>query len=283
MERGIVSPRKVILLAATFLWPAAFCPVAAAAPATPAAIPRPVPTNAIQARELPVDQTGLSNQVGLRLRSADTPVLLKGATWWTPSRVLWALGVVLAGATVTLGWGAVLKGANARLKRRVADRTEELGRSEERFRQLTACLPIGLVETNALGVCIYMNPRGMEISGREAGGPTGWAWSEAVHLDDRAEVSRSWLQAAAAAEAWCNEFRLVRPDGQICWVNCQATPRLDQLGQDSGIRRHLRGYYPAQAEARPSWSKPTKSWCSVPGWPGWRRWPPACCTTSATS
>ena len=196
VEKGFHSPRKVILLAATLLLAASFCPAADApssAAAAPVSIPRPVLTNALQAQELPADQIRFSNQAASRLRSADDLALWPRAAWWTPSRILWALGALVAGAAMTLGWVAVLKGANARLERRVAERTEELGRSEERFRNLAACLPVGLVETDALGVCTYVNPRGTEISGRDAEGPTGWAWSEAAHPDDRAEVSRSWL------------------------------------------------------------------------------------------
>jgi PAS domain-containing protein len=114
-----------------------------------------------------------------------------------------------------------------------------------------------LVETDALGVCIYMNPRGTEISGRYVGGPANWAWNEVVHPDDCAEMSRSWAAAAAAGrawssefrllrpksqcrwfrqrKAWSSEFRLLRPDGQTCWVNCLASPRMDNLGKIVGF------------------------------------------------
>jgi len=237
MEKGFLSPRKVILLAATLLLAASFC-LATDATAAPAAAPvslaRPVLTNAIQGQELPADQIRLSNQVEPRLRSAANPALPERAAWWTPSRVLWALGALVAGVAMNLAWVWVLKGANARLERRVAERTEELGRSEERFRKLAACLPVGLVETDARGVCTYMNPRGTEISGRYVGGPANWAWNEAVHPDDCAEVSRSWAAAAVAGKAWCLEFRLSRPDGQTRWVNCLASPRMDSLGKIVG-------------------------------------------------
>ena len=232
----LVSPPKVILLAAMLLWAACCCPAANDTPAAtgPVSIPRPVLTNAIQARELAADQIGLSNQVELRSRSADGRVLLERAAWRTPSHILWALGALALGAAMMLGWVGVLKRANARLERRVAERTDELGRSEERFRNLGACLPVGLIETDARGLCIYTNPRGTEILGRPSGEPAGWAWSEAVHPDDRAEVSRSWAEAAAAGKAWCWEFRLLRPDGQTCWVNCLASPRVDSLGEIAG-------------------------------------------------
>ncbi len=181
-----------------------------------------------------VDQNLDVRSFELRLRSAGGLVLLERAAWWTPTRVLWVLGALLVGAALTLGWVGVLQRANARLERRVAQRTEELGRSEERFRKLAACLPVGVVETDALGVCTYVNPRGTEISGRDAAGPASWGWSKAVHPDDRAGVARSWSEAAAAGKAWSAEFRLLRPDGQICWVNCLASPRLGSLGKIAG-------------------------------------------------
>ena len=170
----------------------------------------------------------------LRLRSAEDLVLLKRAAWWTPSRVLWALCALAVGIAITLGWVGVLKCANARLERHVAERTGELGRSEERFRKLAACLPVGAVETDTRGICTYLNQRGTQILGRPAGGPAGWAWSEVVHPDDRARVSQTWLEAAAAGKAWSAEFRLLRPDGQTCWISCSASPRADSRGGIAG-------------------------------------------------
>jgi len=236
MEKGLLSSRKAILLAGMSLLPALLCPAAADTLATasaPNSIPRPVLTNAIQVQDLPAEQTGLSNHVRLSGVMTDL-VLLERAAWWTPSRILWALGALGIGAAITLGWVGVLKCANSRLERRVAERTEELGRSEERFRKLAACLPVGVIETDMRGLCTYVNQRGTEILGRRAEGPADWFWNEAVHPDDLAEVSRSWSEAAAAGKAWGLEVRLVRPDGQTCWVNCLATPRLDALGQPAG-------------------------------------------------
>jgi len=181
-----------------------------------------------------VDQNLDVRSFELRLRSAADLVLLERAAWWTPTRVLRLLGALVAGAAMTLGWVGVLKRANARLERRVAERTEELGRSEERFRNLAACLPVGVVESDPRGLCTYMNPRGTEISGRPVGGQRNWAWTEAVHPDDRAGVARSWSEAAAAGKAWSSEFRLLRPNGQTCWVNCLASPRLGSPGKIAG-------------------------------------------------
>ena len=171
----------------------------------------------------------------LLLRSEDNLVLLRRAAWWTPSRVLWALEALVACGAVTLGWVWVLKGANARLERRVAERSDELGRSEERFRKLAACLPVGVVEMDTQGVCTYVNPRATEIAGRFAGGgAASWSWDEAIHPDNRAGVSRSWAEAVKEGNAWPSEFRFLRPDGQITWVSCLVSPRVDQTGEIAG-------------------------------------------------
>jgi PAS domain S-box-containing protein len=181
-----------------------------------------------------VDQNLDVRSFELRLRSADDLMLLERPAWWTPSRVLWALGALAIGAAITLGWAGVLKCANARLERHVAERTEELGRSEARFRKLAACLPVGVMETDARGNCTYVNQRGTEILGRPSEEPAGWAWSNAVYPDDREMVARSWLEAAAAGEAWSLEFRLLRPDGRTCWVSCSASPRVESPGEIAG-------------------------------------------------
>jgi PAS domain S-box-containing protein len=201
VEKEPLLPRKVILLAAALLLAACFCPAADNTPATAAA-----------------------------------PMSQEPAAWWTPSpsRIVWALGALAAGGALALAWVGTLKRANSRLERRLAERTEELGQSGERYREFAASLPVGVIETDARGICIYVNPRGMEILGRQAGEQAGWAWSEAIHPDDCAEVSRTWQEAAAAGKPWCREFRLLRPDTQTCWVNCLASPRMDSLGRITG-------------------------------------------------
>ncbi len=188
-----------------------------------------------------VDQNLDVRSFELRLRSAADLALLERPAWWTPDRVLWALGALLVAGALTLGWVWVLQCANARLERRVAERTDELARSEERFRNLAAGLPVGVVETDAGGLCTYMNPRASEILGRSAGGQSNWTWTQAVHPDDSAQVVPSWSEAAAAGQVWSSEFRLLRPDGQTCWVNCLASPREDRPG-------HIAGYVAAFAD-----------------------------------
>jgi PAS domain S-box-containing protein len=126
----------------------------------------------------------------------------------------------------------VLKTANARLERHVAQRTDDLTRSEERYRKLAACLPVGVLETDARGACTYINPRGTEISGRTVGAPESWTWSDLVHPDDREAVARAWTQTAG--RAWSVECRLLRPDGNPCWVSCLASPQSDGAGAIAG-------------------------------------------------
>ena len=126
------------------------------------------------------------------------------------------------GAAMTLGWVGVLKCANARLERRVAERTEELARSEERFRNLAACLPVGVVETDARGLCTYMNPRGIGNPGPISGRAIGLGLERGAFIRmTRAEVSRSWSEAAAAGKAGPRSSaccgRTAKPAGSIVW------------------------------------------------------------------
>src|SRR5690606_12322855 len=56
-------------------------------------------------------------------------------------------------------------------------------------------------------------------------------WIEAVHPDDRESVLESWRQAVEHKAVWIHEHRLLKPDGQIRWVQVRAAPFSDSEGQ----------------------------------------------------
>ena len=105
------------------------------------------------------------------------------------------------------------------------DRSEaELRKSEELFRTLSACSPIGIWLADTKGVCLYCNERWEEISGLSSRETLDDGWCAAVHPNDRMAVTSAWKQTAAMAEGFEREFRLVRKDGQTRWVLAQSSP-----------------------------------------------------------
>jgi PAS domain S-box-containing protein len=103
-------------------------------------------------------------------------------------------------------------------------RTQQLRRSDERFKQLCNSLPFGIFETDPAGRCSYTNSRWSEICGRSAEENTGLDWTQAIHPDDRQATLSAWTVAAKAGREWMNEVRLLGGDGAPRWARMVACP-----------------------------------------------------------
>lgn len=99
-----------------------------------------------------------------------------------------------------------------------------LQESEEQFRTLCHSAPIGIFRSDAEGNNIYCNPRWEEITGMSASEGAGKGWSAAIHPDDREELARVWLEAAASRRIYSHEHRQLTPQGNTVWVRALASP-----------------------------------------------------------
>jgi len=102
------------------------------------------------------------------------------------------------------------------------ERTQELKTSEERFRSLSACSPMGIFQTDAAGACTYTNRRWQEITGLDLQQGLGNGWSRCIHPMDREAVFQSWSEAASSGTEFSREFRVLTAEGQLCWVDARS-------------------------------------------------------------
>jgi two-component system, cell cycle sensor histidine kinase and response regulator CckA len=108
---------------------------------------------------------------------------------------------------------------------------ESLRGSEERFRQLTENIEevfwlIDLTEHKFL----YVSPAYEKIWGRTCQSlyDDAHSWRDSLHSEDRDAVVASF---DSAHKGNCDrEFRIIRPDGQVRWVNSRAFPIFDASG-----------------------------------------------------
>jgi PAS domain S-box-containing protein len=127
----------------------------------------------------------------------------------------------------------VLEHYDAALVTKLQERNEELRESEERFRQLAENIDaVFWLTDEARTAVLYVSPAYEKIWGRtcESLKASPRAWLEAVHPDDRARV----LAAATAPQRERNfdeEYRIVRPDGSLCWIREQTFPVRDGDGR----------------------------------------------------
>ena len=121
--------------------------------------------------------------------------------------------------------------ANA-VARKQAERA--LRESEARFRRLADSAPVMVWLAGPDGRRTYVNPRWLDLTGRQLDDELGAGWLAAVHPDDR-EPTRSLVEdALAGRRPFTTEYRLRRGDGEYRWVLDHGAPRSGDDGEFDG-------------------------------------------------
>ena len=145
-------------------------------------------------------------------------------------------GIALAGALAL----AVDKAISERTGKHMLEITlaerqqtvQALRESEVRFRQLAENIPEVFWMTDPDGnQMIYVSPAYEKIWGRTCESlyerPTGFL--DAIHPDDRARVTAALADRARGSHD--ETYRIVRPDGSLCWIHDRAFPIRDESGR----------------------------------------------------
>jgi PAS domain S-box-containing protein len=127
---------------------------------------------------------------------------------------------------------------------------EILREKEEWFITLANESPIGIIETNTAGDCIYVNPHWCKLSGTSADDALGRGWLEAIHHDDRAAIQRQWFAAADLRQEFHLQFRFQTPEGKSTPVQGIVKVRTDHRNEVVGYLGvvHTAGEVPGRAE-----------------------------------
>lgn len=131
-----------------------------------------------------------------------------------------------------------LEKTNQNLLKEIAERERaeaELRRSEQRYASLAAVAPVGILQTDANGHYVYVNDLWCQITGLSLENAKGFAWTQALHPDDRERVIAAWYDAAQRNHLFRMEYRFQRADGMVTWVLGQATAEKDSKGRVTGF------------------------------------------------
>ncbi len=107
----------------------------------------------------------------------------------------------------------------------------ELRQSEERFRSLSTCSPVGIFEIDTEGRCRYTNPRYQIICGMKAAESVEKRWLESVHPEDRERAVTSWSAYINEGRDYSEEFRFQTAHGNVRWVQVRSSPMLSGQGE----------------------------------------------------
>ncbi len=108
--------------------------------------------------------------------------------------------------------------------------------SNERYRILANAAPVGIFHTDQHGATTYVNPEWCRIADRTPDEALDHRWLEAVHPDDRPRLSAGWRMATNMEGVSSADYRFVRRDGSIAWVQGRAVP---QRGGDGSITGYV--------------------------------------------
>ena len=107
----------------------------------------------------------------------------------------------------------------------------QLSQSEQRFRSLSTCSPIGIFLTDISGQCTYTNPNCQAICGFKI--EEGWydGWARIIHPQERYRVLDDWKNCIYQQQIYSAEFRIYTPDFAVHWVHVRTSPLLSDQRQ----------------------------------------------------
>jgi PAS domain S-box-containing protein len=108
------------------------------------------------------------------------------------------------------------------------------GPEDGRFRLLVDQAPFMLWSAGRDGLCTFFNRPWLEFRGRTMAQEIGNGWVEGVHPDDRQHCLSTYRRAFDAHQPFNLEYRLLRFDGQYCWVRDAGTAQFDKDGRFAG-------------------------------------------------
>ncbi|MEA5450694.1 response regulator [Leptolyngbya sp. CCNP1308] len=110
----------------------------------------------------------------------------------------------------------------------------ELQMSEERFRLLSTCSPLGVFVTDTEGHCVYTNPRFQAICWGSTEAIPEQSWLISVHPDDSAIAQSTWTAFMAEGQEYSQEFRFQAEDEVARWVSIRSARLVSEQRQFLG-------------------------------------------------
>ena len=143
---------------------------------------------------------------------------------------------------------AQLRTFNETIERKVGERTSQLReenaerkrvqmalrKSEEKFRSLSECSPVGIFQMDLMGRCIYTNARWQTLMGTSFSESLGDGWLRALHPEDKQKVDTEWNACMKEGREYSQEFRILDSEKNVRWVYCRAGAIRSENGEASG-------------------------------------------------
>lgn len=98
------------------------------------------------------------------------------------------------------------------------------------FRTLAESIPALVFVSDSNGANIYTNIQFQRFTGMKPDEVLGDGWLQAIHEDDRARASETWLESWSQGSAYDTRYRFRRFDGEFRWHLVRGAPVRDANG-----------------------------------------------------
>ncbi|MEP0912568.1 PAS domain-containing protein [Leptolyngbya sp. GB1-A1] len=106
---------------------------------------------------------------------------------------------------------------------------EDLKQTEERLQLALSSARIVAWDVDLKTNQVICSPNALNVWGIQAG--TAEDFFSSIHSEDRERIIQGLERAKAGKEQHCQEYRIIRPDQTISWLNSQGRVYFDQQGQ----------------------------------------------------
>lgn len=106
----------------------------------------------------------------------------------------------------------------------------ELKQSEEKFRSLSACSPVGIFLTDTSGKCTYSNPIFQAICGFTTAESWHTEFAKLALPEDRDLLLLEWPTCTHQGQPYSGEFRIYQSDRALRWIHIRTAPMLSDDG-----------------------------------------------------
>jgi PAS domain S-box-containing protein len=154
------------------------------------------------------------------------------------------IGAVGIARAPQAGVGIVIRDVTAQRQAESA-----LRETERRLEVLTAVAPVGIVRADAEGVCIYVNAEACAVLGCTREFALGRPWTSFVHPDDTPRHRATWEQVRSNGQPFEAVFRVMRPHGEVRWINARARAEIDE---DGDVRSYIGAFIDVTTEQQDS-------------------------------
>lgn len=110
-----------------------------------------------------------------------------------------------------------------------------LRESESRFKELAENVSASIWITNANHLPIFCNHFWLATFGLQPDTLTREQWLNAIHLEDRENVTQTYIRAAKELSKIKIQYRVLSADGKITWIYETAVPRVRKNGSFAGL------------------------------------------------